>query len=149
MPAPQIINLSDSTPAAPTGRVNVHWQADSSAPRNVSASVQSQLNGIVMWVNGPLSVNADATNHLLMPSTKTFTPTGASAEVKTAPTGSSLVATINVNGSPWLTFTFAAGSTTASATPTGTIAAGDVVSLAITAIGSTVAGSDLSLSVFN
>lgn len=31
------INLNDTTPAAPSGKVNVKWQADSNDPRNVSA----------------------------------------------------------------------------------------------------------------
>lgn len=41
-----IINLNDTTPAAPAGAVNVKWQADpvpalASTPRNVSAYVQN------------------------------------------------------------------------------------------------------------
>jgi hypothetical protein len=106
------------------------------------------LNGFSMWMNGTLSVNPDATNHLLMPSTKSLTPTGAIATLKTAPTGSSLVAVVNVNGSAWLTFTFAAGVSSVTPVPSGTIAANAVISLAITAIGSTLPGADLSISVF-
>lgn len=37
MSAPTVINLNDSTPAAPSGQQNVKWQGDSSNPRNVSA----------------------------------------------------------------------------------------------------------------
>jgi hypothetical protein len=39
-----IINLNDTTPAAPTGKVNVKWQADASTPRNVSAYVDLPVN---------------------------------------------------------------------------------------------------------
>ena len=34
-----VINLNDTTPPAPTGKVNVKWQADANTPRNVSAYV--------------------------------------------------------------------------------------------------------------
>lgn len=32
-----MINLNDTTPAAPSGKANVKWQADSSNPENISA----------------------------------------------------------------------------------------------------------------
>ena len=34
-----LINLNDTTPVAPAGKVNVKWQADANTPRNVSAYV--------------------------------------------------------------------------------------------------------------
>ncbi len=34
-----VINLNDTTPVAPTGKVNIKWQADSLSPRNVSAYI--------------------------------------------------------------------------------------------------------------
>src|SRR5580658_9430953 len=34
-----VINLNDTTPPAPGGKVNIKWQADALAPRNVSAYV--------------------------------------------------------------------------------------------------------------
>jgi hypothetical protein len=38
-----IINLNDTTPAPPSGKVNVKWQADASTPRNVSAYIDMPL----------------------------------------------------------------------------------------------------------
>jgi hypothetical protein len=38
-----LINLNDTTPAAPAGKVNVKWQADALSPRNVSAYVDSPV----------------------------------------------------------------------------------------------------------
>ena len=38
-----LINLNDTTPAAPAGKVNVKWQADAGSPRNVSAYVDSPV----------------------------------------------------------------------------------------------------------
>ena len=34
-----LINLNDTTPAAPAGKVNIKWQADAGSPRNVSAYI--------------------------------------------------------------------------------------------------------------
>ncbi len=34
-----LINLNDTTPAAPTGRLNISWQADALTPRGVSANI--------------------------------------------------------------------------------------------------------------
>jgi hypothetical protein len=34
-----LINLNDTTPAAPAGKVNIKWQADGGSPRNVSAYI--------------------------------------------------------------------------------------------------------------
>jgi hypothetical protein len=49
-------NFNDSLPAAPSGGVNVKWQADpaSSSPRNISAYV---LGTALMWVSPTLSAN--------------------------------------------------------------------------------------------
>lgn len=38
-----IINLNDTTPAAPAGKTNCKWQADSSAPRNVSVYMPNMV----------------------------------------------------------------------------------------------------------
>jgi hypothetical protein len=40
--AAQSVNLSDVTPAAPSGAMNLHWQHDSSTPSNTSAYVSLQ-----------------------------------------------------------------------------------------------------------
>lgn len=39
--APSVINLNDTTPVAPAGRVNVAWQGDTNNPRNVSANIKA------------------------------------------------------------------------------------------------------------
>ena len=60
MPVPTPINLNDTTPAAPSGRLNVHWQGDSSVPRNVSANIPipvTKFTGAVTFVaDTPLAV---------------------------------------------------------------------------------------------
>ena len=60
MPAPTVINLSDTTPAAPAGRVNVHWLGDTNNPRNVSASVA--LSGALALLSEVPAGALDGTN---------------------------------------------------------------------------------------
>lgn len=38
-----LINLNDTTPAAPPGRQNIAWRADTEQPRNVSAHIPESL----------------------------------------------------------------------------------------------------------
>jgi hypothetical protein len=75
------------------------------------------------------------------------------AYVKTAPTGANLILNINVGGFLWMSLTIVAGTTTAEATPSqiaavSTIQAGSLVTLDITAVGTTVPGSDLSVLIY-
>jgi hypothetical protein len=117
------------------------------------ATAPPKMNGINLWVNGNLAVNPDATNHLTMPATQALTPTGAVATLKGAPSGSSVIAVVKVNGIAWLTFTFAAGVTSvvlssATVLTAGPVPASAVVSLAITAVGSSSTGNDLSISIY-
>jgi hypothetical protein len=102
---------------------------------------------LILSVNGPMAVNADIGNHILVPAARTLTPTACRGEVKTAPSGSSLVVVLNVNGSTYITLTWTAGNTLTSATPSGTIPTSAIISLAVTAIGSVDAGSDLSITL--
>jgi hypothetical protein len=112
-----------------------------------------KLNGIALWVNGNLELNPDATNQLTMPSTQVLAPTGAVATLKGGPSGSSLVAVVKVNTITWLTFTFPPGVTSvtlssATVLAAGSVPASGVVSLAITNVGSTTPGNDLSISIY-
>ena len=56
MPIPGVINLNDTTPAAPAGRVNVQWQGDSSNPRDVSANVAEGVGAISITIDGGGSI---------------------------------------------------------------------------------------------
>lgn len=67
------------------------------------------------------------------------------AAVGTAPAGSGLVVDLLRNGTSLATVTVPDGSTTATATPAATIAAGDYLTVDITQIGATVPGSDLTV----
>src|ERR1700683_5163622 len=40
-----LINLNDTTPPPPSGKVNISWQADSGSPRNVSAYIDLPPSG--------------------------------------------------------------------------------------------------------
>jgi hypothetical protein len=62
-----LINLNDTTPAAPSGKVNIKWQADAGSPRNVSAHVDSVANHVSEEPAGTLN----GTNKVF---TLSFTP---------------------------------------------------------------------------
>ena len=53
-----LINLNDTTPAAPSGYQNAKWQADSSSPRNVSAYIPG-AGGVVVKTADYTAVVAD------------------------------------------------------------------------------------------
>ena len=84
-------------------------------------------------------------------------PTGRRARslalVGTAPTGAGLTVNINVGGALWMTLTIAAGNVSAQATSTQLMASGAIagsasITLDITAVGTTVPGSDLSVFIY-
>jgi hypothetical protein len=53
-----LINLNDTTPAAPSGYQNAKWQADSSSPRNVSAYIPG-AGGVLVKTADYTAVAAD------------------------------------------------------------------------------------------
>jgi hypothetical protein len=113
----------------------------------------SKLNGMLLWVNGDLSINPDATNHLIMPATKTLSPTGAVATLKAAPIGGQVIAVVKVNGVDWLTFTFNDGDTSVSLVEASVVAAGPVpegaiITLSVISVGAVFPGADLSISIY-
>ena len=67
------------------------------------------------------------------------------ASVGTAPTGASLIVTVKANGATFTNsaVTVAASGFTATSSPTKSVVAGDYITVDITQVGSTVAGSDL------
>ena len=78
---------------------------------------------------------------------ETRTVTQLRASVGTAPTGSSIVVTVNKNGSSIGTVTIPAGSYTATSTVNVGIVANDYLTVSIISVGSTVPGSDLTVTI--
>ncbi len=85
-----IINLNNTTPAPPSGSTNVHWQGDSSTPRNVSAYLPNMVGdsgsgGSAGAVPGPAAGTAAAGKFLKADGTWAIPPVGglAGASVKT------------------------------------------------------------------
>jgi len=68
-----LINLNDTTPPAPSGKVNVKWQADALQPRNVSAYINPPV--VVVAVSEEPAGTLNGTNKVFALS---FTPTPAS-----------------------------------------------------------------------
>jgi hypothetical protein len=103
------------------------------------------VGGAEFSIHGPLIVFNDATPYWLAPKSGTFT--SIVARVKTAPTGASLQGRINKNGVQVATFTISAGSSNTSSAINVQFAAEDYFSLDITQIGSTIAGSNLTVAL--
>ena len=150
--APSVINLNDTTPAAPAGRQNVKWQADQNNPRNVSAHIPQPFF-TVTWgigIGQPAAVGTAVTPLYVVPAAGTLV--SVSIIAKTAPVGSDLVVdlldgALSLFGSAQLHLP--AGSRQATATTFAaspqTIAPGDVLSLNVTQVGSTTPGQDVTI----
>lgn len=109
--------------------------------------------GMVFTVTGSLTTGTSVSPLLI--STGTLTITKVYVNVKTAPTGASLIIDINKNGtSIWNATqanraTITSGNTSGSQTSFDTVALaeGDVITLDIDQIGSTVSGADLTVTI--
>jgi len=75
----------------------------------------------------------------------TRTITTIRASVGTAPTGAPVVVTVYKNGTSFGTVTIPAGSNTATTTINAGVVANDYVTVSIISVGSTIAGSDLTV----
>jgi len=69
------------------------------------------------------------------------------ASVATAPTGSGIVIAVNINGALSSTITIPAGSNTATTAPLTALSAGDYATISITSVGSTLPGTNLTVSL--
>jgi hypothetical protein len=83
----------------------------------------------------------------------TRTPNEVVALVGTAPTGAGLTVNINVGGALWMSLTILSGTlsvqaTSAQLTAAGSIAGSASMTLDITAVGTTVPGSNLSVFIY-
>jgi hypothetical protein len=72
---------------------------------------------------------------------------GADLYINTAPTGASATLQVNKNGASAFTISVTTGTNTANSTPSVTVANGDYLDVDVTAVGSTVAGSDATLTL--
>jgi hypothetical protein len=103
-----------------------------------------------LGIGGNVSTGTSVTNQLIIEKTGTISKAWINA--KTAPTGADLIVDINLNGSTiWSTQTnrlkLAANATTGSQTSFNTVAvtAGDILTIDVDQIGSTVAGSNVTI----
>lgn len=108
--------------------------------------------GIAFYIDGELEVGTNAMSFVVP---MDLTVTGGKLAVSTAPTDASLICDINKNGTTlWTTQgnrpTIAAAGSSASITAPDvtSLAQGDVISLDIDQVGSTIAGANLSLTLY-
>jgi len=107
--------------------------------------------GATLQVDGTLAIGSNQAPPLQLNANRT--PSAVIGLVGTAPTGAGLTVNINVGGTLWMTLTIAAGdlsvqATSAQLTAGGQIAGGASITLDITAVGTTVPGSDLSAFIY-
>jgi hypothetical protein len=112
----------------------------------------AKVAGFTLPVSGTLGIQADAAPAFYLDSD--FTAGSVKAYVKSAPVGADLVFTIYAGATAWLSLTIPAGSTSVAATQAqidgaATIPANANVRLAITAVGTTFPGADLSVFVYS
>jgi hypothetical protein len=112
----------------------------------------AKVAGFTLPVSGTLGIQADAAPAFYLDSD--FTAGSVKAYVKSAPVGADLVFTIYVGATAWLSLTIPAGSTSVAATSDQidaltSIPANANVRLAITAVGTTFPGADLSVFVYS
>jgi hypothetical protein len=112
----------------------------------VKTMITVQLNELVLPVPGVLSINSNAAPLVSLPTSGT--PTALVGLVKTAPTGSGITFSVYAGATLIGTGMIAAGTTSVTVSSgLAAIPANTVITLAITAVGSTTAGSDLSVLV--
>jgi hypothetical protein len=112
----------------------------------------AKVAGFSLPVSGTLGIQADAAPALYL--NDDFTAGAVKAYVKSAPVGADLLFTIYAGADAWMTLTIPAGSTSIAATAAqidgaATIPANTNVRLAITSVGTTYPGSDLTVFVYS
>jgi len=104
-----------------------------------------------LWADSTLGIQADAAPAAYL--NTAVSPTAVKAYVKGAPVGAAVALTLYVGSTAWLSLSIAAGATSAVATnaalaTAGSVAANANIRLAITAVGTTFPGSDLSVFIY-
>jgi hypothetical protein len=143
----QMLLLSAATVDAEGNALPLQYQPfrECAVPANASP-------GITLQIDGTLAIGSNQAPIVALSTTRT--PSAAAVYMKTAPTGSSgATFNINVGGTLWMTLTVPAGSTTAAATSaqltaSGALAAGENITLDVTAVGTTVPGADVSIFIY-
>ena len=121
-------NFNNTTPAAPTGGVNVLWQTDGAGNDSAYVPTAGFKKSLVVFTAG-VNTNAQVILSAALGIGISFLATapGSFANAKVAATGST-VYTISKNGTPFATVTFAPSATTGTFTlaTTTTFIASDI-----------------------
>jgi hypothetical protein len=137
------VNLATPEPGAiESDGTNLYWTNSGSTRGQVALGSEKITFGLL----GNLEVGTDQTNHIQVSNTGTITTISAIA--KTAPTGADAIFSIKKNGGTEIAaLTITAGQTTATATISGAVTAGDYLSIDVTQIGSTIPGADVNITL--
>jgi hypothetical protein len=107
--------------------------------------------GVTLQVDGTLAIGSNQAPIVALSASRAAQ--SVAVYLKTGPTGAGAIFNINLGGALWMTLTVAAGNTTVQATAAQLAAAGPLtasanITLDITAVGTTVPGSDLSIFIY-
>jgi len=108
-------------------------------------------SGVTLQVGGTLAIGSNLAPVVALNADRQ--PQSVSVHLKTAPTGAALTCQINLGGTLWMTLTVPAGATSVSATSgqlsaAGQLTSGSLITLDVTATGTTFPGSDLSVFIY-
>lgn len=115
-------------------------------PAAARSAAGGGLGTLALYANGVLAIQADCAPAVWL--WAHVSPAGAMAYVKTAPTGAAIAGTIYAGSASWATFTIAIGATSATIATGGSLPAGQQIRLALTAVGTTIPGSDLAVFIY-
>lgn len=148
-PIQHMVGASDpTTPTPAAGDEYFNSTAGVKRYYNGTAWVYSNAFPLVFSVQGTLSVGATGRKQRIY--NRTGSPwalTGINLYINTAPTGAGATVQINKNGASWQSITVSAGANNANSSPGSSVADGDYLDVDFTAVGSTVAGADATLTL--
>jgi len=144
-----LVSTADpSTPTPSAGDEYFNSTTGAKKIHNGTAWVWSSVFIQPFTIQGALTVGITGRKQRLYNrSGSPWTIVGADLYIATAPTGSGVTVQVNKNGASLFTLSVAAAGNAANSAPNAVVANGDYLDLDVTAIGSTVAGSDLSFTL--
>lgn len=145
----QLVSAADPTIPSPTAGTE-YFNSTSNTKKVYNGTAWIYANEFVQpfTIGGALSVGVTGRKQRIYNrSGSPWLIVSADLYINTAPTGASATLQVNKNGASAFTISVTTGTNVASTTPNVTVANGDYLDVDVTAIGSTVAGSDATLTL--
>lgn len=148
-PIRHLVGAADpTTPTAAAGDEYLNSSAGVKKYYNGTAWVYSNVFPAIFSVQGTLAVGITGRKQRVYNrSGSPWNLIGMNLYITTGPTGAGATIQVNKNGSSWQTLTVAAGANNANSNPGSSVADADYIDVDFTAVGSTVAGADATLTL--